>query len=82
MENWPGDSAPFSSPSHPPSFPFSANLSSLAAASLLSSSPSSSPYSRTCGCGLDRSCFNPTKHCNCDAQSETWQSDGGFINDE
>ena len=73
MENWPGDPAPFSSQSLPP-FSISADLSSIHPSS------SSSISSGICGCGVDRTCFNSTKSCNCDSQSSSWQSDGGFIN--
>ena len=74
MENWPGDPAPFSSQRLPP-FSISADLSSIHP-----SSSSSSISSGICGCGVDRTCFNSTKSCNCDSQSSSWQSDGGFIN--
>lgn len=73
MENWPGDPAPFSSQPLPP-FSISADLSSIHPSS------SSSISSGICGCGVDRTCFNSTKSCNCDSQSSSWQSDGGFIN--
>lgn len=37
------------------------------------------PGSRMCDCGVLGTCIDPTKWCNCDADSRIWQVDGGDI---
>ncbi|XP_058456161.1 neurexin-4 isoform X2 [Malaya genurostris] len=37
------------------------------------------PGSRKCECGIIGNCIEPTKWCNCDANSLEWQEDGGDI---
>ncbi|KAG5881355.1 hypothetical protein JTB14_037097 [Gonioctena quinquepunctata] len=37
------------------------------------------PGSRMCDCGVQSTCTDPTKWCNCDAGSEVWQVDAGDI---
>ncbi|KAJ8950685.1 hypothetical protein NQ318_012765 [Aromia moschata] len=37
------------------------------------------PGSRKCECGILSTCTDPTKWCNCDANSDIWQVDGGDL---
>ncbi|XP_065089213.1 neurexin-4 isoform X1 [Ochlerotatus camptorhynchus] len=40
------------------------------------------PGSRKCECGILGTCVDPTKWCNCDANSLEWQEDGGEIREK
>lgn len=40
------------------------------------------PGSRKCECGIQGSCIDPTKWCNCDANHIEWQEDGGEIREK
>nr|XP_040229697.2 neurexin-4 isoform X1 [Anopheles coluzzii] len=40
------------------------------------------PGSRKCQCGVVGDCIDPTKWCNCDANSLDWQEDGGDIREK
>ena len=37
------------------------------------------PGSRKCECGIDGTCIDRTKWCNCDAALDTWAADEGEI---
>ena len=47
--------------------------------SSITKAPSQFP---TCECGLTRTCIDPKKMCNCDALSESWSEDTGYITDK
>ncbi|KAJ6647209.1 Neurexin-4 [Pseudolycoriella hygida] len=40
------------------------------------------PGSRKCECGIQGSCIDPTKWCNCDANTLEWQEDSGDIREK
>uniref|UniRef100_A0A4W3H0T9 Uncharacterized protein n=1 Tax=Callorhinchus milii TaxID=7868 RepID=A0A4W3H0T9_CALMI len=37
------------------------------------------PGSQECGCGLDGSCLDPQRGCNCDADRDQWANDTGLL---
>ena len=38
--------------------------------------------SHSCACGMDRSCAQRNRSCNCDIADSTWRSDGGYLRDK
>ena len=41
-----------------------------------------SPGSAKCACGMNNSCANPNKGCNCDANDDVWREDSGLLTDK
>ena len=41
-----------------------------------------SPGSKKCGCGMTKSCANPSDGCNCDKNDNIWREDSGLLTDK
>ena len=43
--------------------------------------PGASPGSSKCACGVNRTCAEPSKVCNCDTAGNEWRMDDGYLTD-
>ena len=41
-----------------------------------------SPGSGKCACGMNNTCANPNKACNCDSNDDVWREDSGLLTDK
>ena len=41
-----------------------------------------SPGSGKCACGMNNTCANPNKGCNCDSNDDVWREDSGLLTDK
>lgn len=44
--------------------------------------PGAAPGSYKCACGMDSSCADPTKYCNCDINDAEWREDSGYVTEK
>ena len=42
----------------------------------------SNPNAKSCACGMNRSCYDPIKLCNCESVEDKWVEDSGYLVDK